>query len=97
MGGNEEEQGRQIENEELRMMNEKLETERFYPEETLVEKVQSGVFGWLGYVTHHSKAWKQEYERYCRLRELPMNDGTAWKFLKMKQEELEEAIANGAA
>ena len=27
------------------MMNEKLETERFYPEETLVEKVQSGVFG----------------------------------------------------
>ena len=51
------------------MMNEKLGTERFYPEETLVEKVQSGVFGWLGYVTHHSKAWKQEYERYCRLRE----------------------------
>ena len=93
MGGNEEERGRQIENEELRMMNEKLETERFYPEETLVEKVQSGVFGWLGYVTHHSK----EYERYCRLRELPMNDGTAWKFLQMKQEELEEAIANGDA
>lgn len=52
--------------------------------------------GW-GYVTHHSKAWKQEYERYCRLRELPMNDGTAWKFLQMKQEELEEAIANGDA
>ena len=82
---------------ELRMMNEKLGTERFYPEETLVEKVQSGVFGWLGYVTHHSKAWKQEYERYCRLRELPMNDGTAEKFLQMKQEELEEAIANGDA
>ena len=57
----------------------------------------SGVFGWLGYVTHHSKAWKQEYERYCRLRELPMNDGTAEKFLQMKQEELEEAIANGDA
>lgn len=79
------------------MMNEKLGTERFYPEETLVEKVQSGVFGWLGDVTHHSKAWKQEYERYCRLRELPMNDGTAEKFLQMKQEELEEAIANGDA
>lgn len=55
------------------------------------------MFGWLGYVTHHSKAWKQEYERYCRLRELPMNDGTAEKFLQMKQEELEEAIANGDA
>ena len=97
MGGNEEERGRQIENEELRMMNEKLETERFYPEETLVEKVQSGVFGWLGYVTHPSKAWIEEYERYCRLRELPMIDGTAEKFLQMKQEELEEAIANGDA
>ena len=36
------------------MMNEKLEMERFYPEEMLVEKVQGGVFGWLVYVTHHS-------------------------------------------
>ena len=79
------------------MMNEKLETERFYPEETLVEKVQSGVYGWLVYFTHQYNAWKQKYEQYCRLRELPMNDGTAEKFLQMKQEELEEAIANGDA
>lgn len=79
------------------MMNKELETERFYPEETLVEKVQSGVFGWLGYVTHHSKTWKQEYKQYCILRELPMNDETARKFVQMKQEELEEAIVNGDA
>jgi hypothetical protein len=39
------------------MMNEKLETERFYPEETLVEKVQSGVFGWLGYVRVSGFSW----------------------------------------
>lgn len=95
MGGDEEERNSEAKNEELRMMNEKLE--RFYPEETLVEKVQGGVFGWLEDVTHHSKAWKQEYERYCRLRELSMNDETAGKFVQMKQEELEEAIANGDA
>lgn len=78
-------------------MNNELNEEKFYPEEVLVEKVQSGVFGWLGYVTHHSKAWKQEYEKYCRMRELPMNDETAERYLHMKQEELEEAIANGDA
>ena len=32
-------------------MNDELE--RFYPEETLVEKVQSGVFGWLGLILNH--------------------------------------------
>ena len=63
------------------MMNKELETERFYPEETLVEKVQGGVFGWLGYVTHHSNALKEVFERYCRLRDLPINDVTDENFL----------------
>ena len=69
--------------------------ENFYPEETLIEKVQSGEYGWHDYVTHTSQEWKQEYEKYCRLRELPMNDENAWKFIKMKEAEMEEAIDGG--
>ena len=29
--------------------------EKFYPEDVLIEKVQSGEFGWLDYVNHFSK------------------------------------------
>ena len=69
----------------------------YYPEETLVEKVQSGEYGWKDYVRHHSREWKTEYEKYCRLRDLPMDDYTALRFLDMKQEEMETALANGDA
>lgn len=71
--------------------------EEYYSEETLVEKVQGGEFGWADYVRHHSKAWNMEFEKYCRLRDLPMNDEAALRFLDLKQEEMEEALANGDA
>lgn len=71
--------------------------EEYYPEETLVEKVQSGEYGWKDYVRHHSREWRTEYEKFCRLRDLPMDDGTALRFLDMKQEEIETALANGDA
>ncbi len=74
-----------------------MERETFYTEDTLIAKVQSGEYGWLDYVCHYSKEWKQEYEKYCRLRDLPMNDEAALKFLEMKQEELETALTNGDA
>lgn len=71
--------------------------ETFYTEEVLVEKVQSGEYGWLEYIQHHSKAWKLEYEKFCRFRDLLMNEETAERFLDMKQAELEEALGNGDA
>lgn len=71
--------------------------ESYYPEEVLVEKVQSGEYGWKDYVSHHSESWKHEYEKYCRLRDLPQDNDTALKFLDMKQAEMEEALANGDA
>jgi len=74
-----------------------MEKEIYYPEETLVEKVQSGEYGWLEYVTHHSKEWKHEFEKYCRLRELTPDEETAWRFVEMKQAEFDRAIADGEA
>ena len=41
--------------------------EKFYSEDVLIEKVQNGEFGWLDYVNHFSKEWKDEYERYCQI------------------------------
>lgn len=74
-----------------------MEKDIYYPEETLVEKVQSGEYGWLEYVNHHSKIWKAEFEKYCRLRGLTPCEDAAWRFVEMKQEELDQAIANGEA
>lgn len=74
-----------------------MSKEEYYPEETLVEKVQSGEYGWKDYVWHHSREWRTEYEKYCRLRDLPMDDDTVLRFLDMKQEEIETALASGDA
>lgn len=74
-----------------------MERDIFYPEETLVEKVQSGEYGWKDYVCHHSPEWKREYESHCLKSGLPMNDETAWEFTEMKQKQLEQAIADGDA
>lgn len=33
---------------------------KYYPEDVLVEKVQSGEYGWLDYINHHSPEWQEE-------------------------------------
>ena len=33
----------------------------YYPEEILVEKMQSGEYGWLDYINHFSAEWQEEY------------------------------------
>ena len=34
---------------------------KYYPEDELVEKFQSGEYGWIDYVNHHSPEWQEEY------------------------------------
>ena len=31
---------------------------KYYPEDELVEKFQSGEYGWIDYVNHHFVEWK---------------------------------------
>ena len=71
--------------------------EKFYPEETLVEKVQSGEFSWLDYINHHSREWKTEYEEYCKGRGLIIDSDSAEQFLDYKEAQLEQALENGDA
>ena len=69
--------------------------EKFYTEEELVEKVQTGEFGWLDYVNHRSREWKQEYTVYCKSRGLSISEETAEAYIELKQQQLEEALENG--
>lgn len=71
--------------------------EKFYPEEELVEKMQQGEFGWLDYVNHHSREWKQQYEVYCKSRGKSICDESAEAFVELKESQLEEALENGDA
>ena len=38
---------------------------KYYPEDELVEKFQSGEYGWIDYVNHHSPEWQEEYTAFC--------------------------------
>ena len=46
---------------------------KYYPEDELVEKFQSGEYGWIDYVNHHSPEWQEEYTAFCRERGLTVS------------------------
>ena len=70
---------------------------QYYPESELVQKLQTGEYGWLQFVNHHSKEWKDEYLAYCKANKLVMNDESAERFVNDKGEMLEKALAEGEA
>ena len=70
---------------------------QYYPESELVQKLQTNEYGWLQFVNHHSKEWKNEYLAYCQAHGLLMNDESAERFVNYKGEELEKALAEGDA
>ena len=71
--------------------------EKFYTEEELVEKMQNGEYGWLDYVNHHSKEWKEDYKHYCESRGKAINHDSAAGFVEFKQAQLETAMEDGDA
>ncbi|WP_026367407.1 hypothetical protein [Bacteroides sp. 14(A)] len=71
--------------------------QNYYPEEVLVEKMQSGQYGWLDYVNHFSAEWQEEYARYCEEKGLMVGDDSAEAFVRYKDEQLEAAMERGDA
>lgn len=67
----------------------------YYPEEVLIEKMQSGEFTWVDYVRHFSKEWWHEYNDYCLANRLCISEETAERFVRYKDEQLEKAMENG--
>ena len=62
---------------------------KYYPEDVLVEKVQSGEYGWLGYIIHHSPEWQEEYTAFCKEKDLIVNEESAEEFVDWKGEQIE--------
>ncbi|MCF2581313.1 hypothetical protein [Bacteroides caecigallinarum] len=74
-----------------------MEQGKYYPEEILIEKLESGEYGWLDYVNHYSAEWQEEYLRYCRENGLLTGDSSAEAFVHFKDKELEAALETGEA
>lgn len=62
---------------------------KYYPEYELVQKVQSGEYGWLDYINHHSPEWQEEYTEFCNERNLVVNEESAEDFIEWKGELVE--------
>ena len=62
---------------------------KYYPEDELVQKVQSGEYGWLDYINHHSPEWQEEDTEFCNERNLVVNEESAEDFIEWKGELIE--------
>lgn len=62
---------------------------KYYLEDELVQKVQSGEYGWLDYINHHSSEWQEEYTEFCKERNLVVNEESAEDFIEWKGELIE--------
>ena len=62
---------------------------KYYPEDVLVEKVQSGEYGWLDYINLHSPEWQEEYTAFCKEKDLIVNEESAEEFVDWKGEQIE--------
>ena len=62
---------------------------KYYPEDELVQKVQSGEYGWLDYIYHHSPEWQEDYTEFCYERNLVVNEESAEDFIEWKGELVE--------
>ena len=74
-----------------------MERNTYYPEEILIEKMESGEYDWLDYVNHHSAEWQEEYLCYCRENGLLVGDESAESFVHFKDRELEAGLESGDA
>ena len=70
---------------------------KYYPEDELIAKLESGEFTWLDYVNHFSEEWQNEYQEYCEENNLTIGAASAKEFVHYKDEQLEIGIANGDA
>lgn len=70
---------------------------KYYPEETLIDLVQRGVFSWVDYVLHYSEEWREEFTTFLAERGMEMNNRNALAYIAFKEDILEEAMEQGLA
>ena len=74
-----------------------MASNKYYSEDVLVEKIQSGEYEWLENVNHNSEEWQEEYESYCLHNALCICEESAEQPVHHKHAQLEQAIQNGEA
>ena len=74
-----------------------MEQHQYYPEEVLIEKMESGEYGWLDYVNHFSAEWQEEYNRVCKENHPTVGNDSDAKSGPHKAEQPEGAPEAGAA
>jgi hypothetical protein len=71
---------------------------RYESEDRLVEKMQSGQYGWKEYIEHHSRELRAEYEAYCQRKGMDATEeASATEFMEMREREFDEAVKEGNA
>lgn len=70
---------------------------KYYPEETLIDLVQRGVFGWVDYVLHYSEEWREEFSTFLVEHGMELNDKNALAYIAFKEDIIEEAMSQGFA
>lgn len=63
-------------------------------EEDLIDKVQSGEFGWLEYIKHQPEEIQNEFTDFCQERELTAEEDAAGQFMDWKSAQLENDSDN---
>lgn len=74
-----------------------MATNKYYPEEVLIEKLESGEYNWLDYINHHSEEWQKEYADFCQEKSMCVDVCSAEAFIKYKDDQLEQAMMTGEA
>jgi len=70
---------------------------KYYPEETLIDLVQRGIFSWVDYVLHYSEEWREEVTTFLSERGMDMNNRNALAYIAFKEDIIEEAMEQGFA
>lgn len=61
-----------------------MELHGFYKEETLNELLQENKISRLEYIYHHSQEMKEDFEQFCKERELSQNNEAAQQFAEYR-------------
>lgn len=70
--------------------------QKYYPEEILVEKMQSGEYGWLDYINHFPPSGRRSTLITVRKRTHGLR-GFCCRVVRFKDEQLEAAMKYGNA
>lgn len=78
-------------------MSRKKSKFKYFPEETLIDLVQRGLFSWVDYVEHYSQEWREEFNGFLAQRGMPKNNANALAYIAYREDLLADAMAQGLA